>query len=33
VRHFSVGLDASVLAPLAPLRLLVAVGPQLKYSF
>jgi hypothetical protein len=33
VRHFSVGIDASVMAPLAPMRLFVAVGPQLKYSF
>lgn len=33
VRHFSVGIDASVMAPLQPLRMLVTVGPQLKYSF
>ena len=33
VRHFSIGLDISVLAPVSPLRLLVGAGPQVKYTF
>ena len=33
VRHFSFGLDLSVLAPVSPLRVFVALGPQLKYTF
>lgn len=33
VRHFSVGLDAQVLAPLSPMRVFVALGPKLKYTF
>jgi hypothetical protein len=33
VRHFSVGIDVSVLAPLSPLRLFVGVGPTIKYTF
>lgn len=33
VRHFSVGLDVSVLAPVSPLRVFVGVGPQVKYTF
>jgi len=33
VRHFSIGLDASVLAPIGPMRLFLGLGPQLKYTF
>lgn len=33
VRHFSVGIDLSVLAPFSPFRLFVALTPQIKYTF
>jgi hypothetical protein len=33
VRHFSIGLDASVLAPFSPARVFVGLGPQIKYTF
>jgi hypothetical protein len=33
VRHFSVALEASMLAPLQPLRIFVGLGPELKYTF
>ncbi len=33
VRHFSVGIVVSGLAPLDPQRIFVAVAPQLKYTF
>jgi hypothetical protein len=33
VRHFSVGIDLSVLAPFTPQRLFVGLGPQIKYTF
>lgn len=33
VRHFSVGLDANVLAALAPSRVIVGLTPKLKYTF
>lgn len=33
VRHFSVGLDLSVLAPMSPMRVFVSLAPQIKYSF
>ncbi len=33
IRHFSVGLDVTVLAPLDPMRVFVGLGPQLKYTF
>ena len=33
VRHFSVGLDLSVLAPLSPTRVFVSLAPLLKYTF
>lgn len=33
VRHFSLGADLSVLAPLTPLRIFVAVMPHIKYTF
>jgi hypothetical protein len=33
VRHFSVGVDLSVFAPISPMRVFVAVTPQIKYTF
>ena len=33
VRHFSLGLELAVLAPLSPKRLFVSLAPQLKYTF
>ncbi len=33
VRHFAVGLEASVLAPLSPMRVFCGFGPHLKYTF
>jgi hypothetical protein len=33
VRHFSVGMDVTVLAPLSPFRAFVGLGPQVKYTF
>ncbi|MEM6531885.1 MAG: adventurous gliding motility protein CglE [Myxococcota bacterium] len=33
VRHFSIGLDLSVLAPFSPARVFVALSPRLKYTF
>jgi hypothetical protein len=33
VRHFSVGVDLMVLAPLAPTRVFAAITPYLKYAF
>ncbi len=33
VRHFSLGLDVSALAPLKPMRVFVGLGPQVKYTF
>ena len=33
VRHFSVGIDLTALAPLSPTRVFVALTPRLKYTF
>ncbi len=33
VRHFSVGIDLSALAPFSPARVFVALTPRLKYTF
>lgn len=33
VRHFSLGIEAQVLAPFSPSRTFVALTPQLKYTF
>ena len=33
VRHFSLGVDLSALAPTSPFRLFVAILPHLKYTF
>lgn len=33
VRHFSVGVDLSVLAPFSPSRVFVGITPRLKYTF
>ncbi|MFC1612192.1 hypothetical protein ACFL6C_14605, partial [Myxococcota bacterium] len=33
VRHFSVGLEASVLAPFSPFRAFVGISPTVKYTF
>ncbi len=33
VRHFSVGVDISVLVPFSPFRLWIAATPQIKYTF
>ncbi len=33
VRHFSVGVELQVFAPLSPTRVFVSVAPQIKYTF
>jgi opacity protein-like surface antigen len=33
VRHFSVGLEVSALAPTSPTRVFVGLSPQIKYTF
>jgi hypothetical protein len=33
IRHFSVGIDLSLLAPVGPVRMFLAVSPTLKYTF
>lgn len=33
VRHFSIGIDLSALAPFSPSRVFVALTPRLKYTF
>ncbi|MBI5512048.1 MAG: adventurous gliding motility protein CglE [Deltaproteobacteria bacterium] len=33
VRHFSVGVELSVFAPVSPLRVFVGLAPQVKYTF
>lgn len=33
VRHFSVGLELSALAPMSPSRVFVGLSPQIKYTF
>jgi len=33
VRHFAVGIDLSVMAPVAPLRVFVGLAPHIKYTF
>ncbi|MEO0814371.1 MAG: adventurous gliding motility protein CglE [Myxococcota bacterium] len=33
VRHFSVGVDVTALAPLSPTRVFVGITPKLKYTF
>jgi hypothetical protein len=33
VRHFSIGLEVTTIAPVTPLRVFVALSPTLKYTF
>ncbi|OGQ91740.1 MAG: hypothetical protein A2289_11845 [Deltaproteobacteria bacterium RIFOXYA12_FULL_58_15] len=33
IRHFSVGVDLSVLAPMSPFRLFLGISPTVKYTF
>ncbi|MBN1962114.1 MAG: adventurous gliding motility protein CglE [Deltaproteobacteria bacterium] len=33
VRHFSIGIDVTILCPVQPMRLFVGLGPQVKYTF